>query len=277
VKSNWLVGKTVLITGASSGIGRSLTEILIRTYSCRVIGIGRDEQKMINLKISLGHLSDRFDYQLFDVSDQANWIDFSEMISHDQTSIDILINNAGVMSRLTSIEHAGDFASEQVRSIMATDFLGAVDAIARLLPVIRQSSTPAIINMSSAAAFAPMPGTAAYSAAKAALKAYSEALASETRKRIYVSAICPGFVRTDLFRGQDEGLKDERLRHFWMDSDRMARKIVKQMKRRKRQIFPGAQAKIIYTLVNLFGIHALDFFSFILRKAKVQLFSDVFD
>lgn len=277
MKSNWLVGKTVLITGASSGIGRSLTEILIRTYSCRVIGIGRDEQKMINLKTSLGHLSDRFDYHLFDVSDQANWIDFSETISHDQTSIDILINNAGVMSRLTSIEHAGDFASEQVRSIMATDFLGAVDAIARLLPVIRQSSTPAIINMSSAAAFAPMPGTAAYSAAKAALKAYSEALASETRKRIYVSAICPGFVRTDLFRGQDEGLKDERLRHFWMDSDRMARKIVKQMKRRKRQIFPGAQAKIIYILVNLFGIHALDFFSFILRKAKVQLFSDVFD
>ena len=277
MKSNWLVGKTVLITGASSGIGRSLTEILIRTYSCRVIGIGRDEQKMINLKSSLGHLSDRFDYHLFDVSNQANWIDFTETISHTQTSIDILINNAGVMSRLSSIEHAGNLASEQVRSIMATDFLGAVDAIARLLPIIRQSSTPAIINMSSAAAFAPIPGTAAYSAAKAALKAYSEALASETRKRIYVSVICPGFVRTDLFRGQNEGLKDKRLRHFWMDSDRMARKIVKQMKRRKRQIFPGAQARAIHILVILFGIHALDFFSFILRKAKVQLFSDVFD
>ena len=70
---NWLESKTVFLTGASSGIGRELTKLLIRLYGCKVIGVGLNEEKMRSLGVELGEQSALFEYRLFDVSRRENW------------------------------------------------------------------------------------------------------------------------------------------------------------------------------------------------------------
>ena len=96
-KVNWLTGKTVVVTGASSGIGREITKILIEKYSCKVIGIGRDEAKLKNLQNDLKGLSNLFSYKTFDVSELSRWEDFAKELVFTDVKVDVLINNAGVL------------------------------------------------------------------------------------------------------------------------------------------------------------------------------------
>ena len=70
---DWIYGKTVLITGASSGLGRALSVHLIKEQNCKVIGIGQSEKKMESLKEELTYLRDEFEYRIFDVSMEENW------------------------------------------------------------------------------------------------------------------------------------------------------------------------------------------------------------
>ena len=66
----WLKNKKVVLTGASSGIGKEITKILIEKYDCFVLGIGQNEQNMIELKNLLKERSHHFSYNLFDVSNK---------------------------------------------------------------------------------------------------------------------------------------------------------------------------------------------------------------
>jgi NAD(P)-dependent dehydrogenase (short-subunit alcohol dehydrogenase family) len=74
-----------------------------------------------------------------------------------------------------------------------------------MLPVLEQSDKPMIVNTSSAAAYMGFPGMAAYSASKAAQKTFSDSVARELRGRVRIISVCPGFVDTELFRGQSGG------------------------------------------------------------------------
>ena len=65
---NWLKDQTIVITGASSGIGRELSKLFIEKTGAHVIGIGRSEEKMKNFVAELGEKSELFSYELFDVS-----------------------------------------------------------------------------------------------------------------------------------------------------------------------------------------------------------------
>ena len=69
----WFDYKTVIVTGASSGIGKLLAEKLIRDHGCNVIGIARTESKLAALKEELGQFSHKFSYFAFDVSDKDKW------------------------------------------------------------------------------------------------------------------------------------------------------------------------------------------------------------
>jgi short-subunit dehydrogenase len=276
MKSNWLAGKSVLLTGASSGIGRDMTKLLICNFGCRVIGIGLNEAKMQTLAVELGAQADLFDYRLFDVSLRENWERFADELVNKGQAIDILINNAGIMPRFASIEAELPDIHHIVRRVMATNFYSTVDAVSLILPLLRRSETPAIINISSASAIAAMPGTAAYSAAKAAQRFFTECLSAELKGEVYVACVCPGFVRTELFREQKKGLSDRRLDYFYLPSDKAARKIVRGLSRQRRSITPGLDAKLIHFLYRILGIRSLDLFACLIKKVNAELFSDVF-
>lgn len=88
---DWIYGKTILITGASSGLGRAMTLQLIREHGCMVLGIGQSEEKMKSLIEELSYLRDQFKYWIFDVSQEENWNTFREELTYNNINVDLLI------------------------------------------------------------------------------------------------------------------------------------------------------------------------------------------
>ena len=73
--------RNVIVTGASSGLGKEMTLLLIRRYGCRVLGVARNEQKLRWVKTELGELSDRFEYMALDVSRRESWTKLARFVS----------------------------------------------------------------------------------------------------------------------------------------------------------------------------------------------------
>ena len=81
--SNWIDNKTVIITGASAGIGKGVTETIIKKHNCKVIGIARSQEKTEKFVEELGEYAKNFSYRLFDVSVKENWFEFAEYLKEN--------------------------------------------------------------------------------------------------------------------------------------------------------------------------------------------------
>lgn len=204
MKKTWLNGKTVIISGASSGIGLETARQLIDGYGCSVIGIAQNIAKLTKAKELLGS---NFSYYSFDIKSEENWKNFRDNLLEKGIIPDILINNAGILPRFSRFEK---YTDREIEDVLRINFLSAVYAVRTLLPLIGQSKTPAVINISSSAALAPVVGNSLYTASKAALKSFTECLQLESKER-YVAFVCPGFVKTDIFRNQSSGISDSKL------------------------------------------------------------------
>lgn len=275
MKKCWLNNKTVIVTGASSGIGRGITVKLIRDYGCQVCGVARSEEKMKSLVVELGEYGDRLTYRLFDVSKRDNWKSYAEHLQEKGIKPDILINNAGILPEFKSFER---FSAEEFENTIGVNFYGAVYSIKELLPIILESATPAIINIDSSAALMPLAGTCAYSASKAALKAFTEAVREELRGRCYVGVICPGFTKTDIFRSQNLTEKrEEKIIHAVSTSlDYAVNRIIKSIRKRRELIVIGADAQFMKIFGRLMPVKGGKAVSAILKKSGFKLFDGVF-
>ena len=182
MNKNYLYNKTVVITGASGGLGFAIAKILIEKYNCRIIGIARNKDK-IEKSIQTLTIKDKFSYQLFDVSKQQNWVDFYDFLIKNDISIDILINNAGFMLPFSKFEK---YTEEQIQDIVNTNFMANIFSIKTLLPLLKKSKTPAIINVCSSAGLCSVVGQSMYSATKSAMRSFTEALTQEYKKQIFV-------------------------------------------------------------------------------------------
>lgn len=177
--------KTALVTGATSGIGRAIALELAQA-DCRVIAAGRSQGALA------GIASDRITPLALDVMDRA-----AVVAALEGLSIDVLVNNAGMMPPL------GNFADADMddidRAIGVN--LTAVLALTRLVvPQMRQRGSGHVLFTGSAAAHAPFPNMAAYSAAKAGISGFAAALRADLAPHgIRVTEIVPGRVETALY------------------------------------------------------------------------------
>ena len=275
MKKCWLNNKTVIVTGASSGIGRGITVKLIKEYNCTVLGVARSEEKMKSLVAELGEYGERLSYRLFDVSNRDNWKSYAEYLQEKGIKPDILINNAGILPEFKSFER---FSAEEFENTIGVNFYGAVYSIKELLPIILESSTPAIINIDSSAALMPLAGTCAYSASKAALKAFTEAVREELRGRCYVGVICPGFTKTDIFRSQNltEKREEKIIRAVSTSLDYAVRRIIKSIRKRRELTVIGVDAQFMKIFGRLMPVKGGKAVSAILKKSGFKLFDGVF-
>ena len=276
MSKKWLDNKTILITGASSGIGGELAKIFITKHNAKVIGVGRSEEKMKNFKHSLGEYQGNFEYKLFDVGVEKNWKDLAESLQ-DKT-IDILINNAGVLPPFASIDKFFDMAAQddciEMQKIMNINFMSVVYSIKYLSEILEKSDSPAIINISSSAGLCALPGIAMYSASKAAVKNFTECLMLE--RDYYIGLVCPGFTKTNLFRNQVHSTDNKLIDFISTNLDKMAYKIYKGIAKKKKRMVMGFDAKAMDRLYRLCPKGSLKMFRSILKKSKVELFDDVF-
>lgn len=201
MKTYWFDYKTVIVSGASSGIGKGLVKKLINDHCCNVIGIARNETKMKALVEELGEKASRFSYYLFDVSVKENWENFAKQINENNIRPDMLINNAGILPRFDKFMH---YSLEEIDSFMQINFYSCVYSMHAMLPIILKSQSAAIVNVASSAALCSLAGTSIYSASKAALKSMTDAVREEYRDQCYFGLICPGFTKTDIFHNQKQ-------------------------------------------------------------------------
>lgn len=272
---NWLNNKTVIVTGASSGMGKGITEKLIKEHGCTVLGVARSQQKMEALVAELGEYADKFSYQLFDVSDRANWDNYLAYLEENNIQPDVLINNAGILPKFDKFQH---YSIEEIEKAMNINFYAAVYSMHALLPLILKSSSPAIINIDSSASLMSLAGTSVYSASKAALKSLTESMREELRGKCYVGIVCPGFTKTDIFRNQ--GSSDEKaqkmLNMVSTSCDRMVNMIMNGISKKHSLMVFGMDAAFMNYFGRLLPVQGGRLFSAVMKMSKLPLFDGVF-
>ena len=273
--TKWINGKTVIVTGASGGMGKGIAESLIKDHGCTVIGIARSEEKMKKVVEDLGPFADSFSYQLFDVSVEKNWLDFVKYLNDNDIHPDVLVNNAGILPKFDRFQN---YSIEYIEKAMNINFYSAVYSIHALLPILLESPSPAIINVDSSAALMTLAGTSVYSASKAALKSLTEALREELRGKCYVGIICPGFTKTDIFRDQastdDKGQKA--LNMVSTSCDRMVKMIMTDIKLRRPLGVHGFDAAFMNYFGRIMPVQGGRLFSTVMKMSKLPLFDPVF-
>ena len=267
--------KTVIITGASGGMGKGVAEKLIKEHGCTVIGIARSEEKMKKVVEELGDYADKFSYQLFDVAVEQNWLDFVEYLNGNNIKPDVLINNAGILPKFDKFQN---YTVEYIKKAMDINFYSAVYSIHALLPILLQSDSPAIINVDSSAALMTLAGTSVYSASKAALKSLSEALREELRGKCYVGIVCPGFTKTDIFRNQDStDAKGQKMLNMVSTScERMVKMIMNDIKAKRPLGVHGFDAAFMNYFGRIMPVQGGRLFSNVMKMSKLPLFDGVF-
>lgn len=164
-------GKVWFITGCSSGLGRALGEAALARGE-RVVLTARNPERLADTVAA--HPRSALAVAL-DVNDAAQ-IKAAVARAEDAFGpIDVIVNNAGHLT-LGAVEES---SAEDYRSMVETNFLAPFEVIRTIIPGMRSRRRGHIVNISSVGAYSPRPGASAYSAAKAALDAASEALAAE--------------------------------------------------------------------------------------------------
>jgi short-subunit dehydrogenase len=185
---------SVLITGASSGIGAALAEAYARAGSHLAL-TGRDQARLEAVATRCRAAGAEVATFALDVADRAA---MAELIARCDAAhpLDLVHANAGV-SGSTSGLAGGNRTEPVIRRIFAVNLDGVLNTILPVVPLMKERRRGQIAIMSSLAALLPLPGMAAYGATKAAVKSFGEALRMELRPHgIGVSVICPGYVRS---------------------------------------------------------------------------------
>jgi NAD(P)-dependent dehydrogenase (short-subunit alcohol dehydrogenase family) len=185
--------KTVLITGTSSGFGRSLVAEFLREGWTVIATLRNAEQRAELFKNEMSSAPDRLFLFSLDVSDAKDREAAAEFIAeHFEGRLDCLINNAGY-GLFGALE---DLSEEQIREQLEVNFFGLVLLTRGLLPQIRRAQGR-IINLSSVLGYTGMPLASLYCASKFAVEGFSEGLYHELKAHgVQVALVEPGAFRT---------------------------------------------------------------------------------
>jgi short-subunit dehydrogenase len=224
-----LKNKTVLITGASSGIGYSLAKLLPKE-NCSLALISRRKKILDDLVAELKNMGIPVKSYKCDVGNIDEVRNIFGQIKNDFGKIDIAILNAGVSSRADVINYSANLAKE----IFNANTFGIINCVEQLLPDFIQKKEGMIVGVSSLAESRGFPKSGFYNASKAAATLLLESLRVELKPHnVKVLIVKPGFVRTPMTD------KNEFHMPFLMNVDKAAKIILEGIKKEKRIIqFP---------------------------------------
>lgn len=182
------MNKVILITGASSGIGKVTAEYLT-AKGFKVYGTSRKPQPV----------HEGFTYLQLDVLDTASIQKAMDFIISEEGRLDVLINNAG-MGITGPIEET---PTEEMRRVFETNFFGTIDVMKAVLPIMRKQNNGLIINVTSIAGYMGLPFRGIYSATKSALEVVTETMSMEVKEfGIQLANVAPGDFATNIAAGR---------------------------------------------------------------------------
>lgn len=245
--------KTVIITGAGSGIGKACAEVFaVNGY--RIVINGRREDRLKQLKDELYSLG--YAEVLAVPGDVSNETDCQQLVNAAVGAfggIDVLINNAGVSMRALVEE----VDTQVLRKVMDVNFWGTVYCTKYALPHLLKAEG-SVVGVSSIAGKKGLPGRAGYSASKFAMEGFLESLRIENRKKnLHVLIACPGFTASEIRRtalAADGNVQGEspREEQKMMQPEEVAGHIYQAVVRRKPGIVLTANGRLTVLLNKFF-------------------------
>lgn len=230
-----LSDKTVIITGASSGLGAAVAVRLGRE-GMRVALAARRAASLEQVAAQIQAAGGQALVLPTDVRDQRAVQRMVASVLGEWGQIDVLFNNAGLGCEAP----VDQIDPDKLRNQVAVNVVGAIECAQAVLPAMRERNTGHIINVSSIAGLIPLPGWSTYSATKAAICAFSEAVRRELRgTQVRVTAFCPYWVETHLsplLEPPPPGQKPPHLLIPILKADAVAQAVIGLLRRPRRQL-----------------------------------------
>jgi short-subunit dehydrogenase len=212
-----LQGSRILVTGASQGIGRALA-VEAAKRGAKVLAAARSEELLRELAAEVRAAGGVIETVAADVTSAEDRQKMVEAARKYFGGLDVLINNAGI----GATGHLAEASPERLRKIFEVNFFGLTETTRLFLPLLKEGTNPAIVNISSIAARRGIPGRSEYSASKFAVQGFSEALRAELYKDgIDVLLVNPGLTQTNFSKNMLEQNARVKLDHMrgWTSQD----------------------------------------------------------
>lgn len=256
-----LVGKTVLLTGASRGIGLALARQLAQS-GCQLLLTALEEDELSAISKELTKLNINIHSFAVDLSDIDQRHLFLNKIKQSHRDLDILINNAGIGGQF------GRFVRQDwddIQRIISLNILASLHLTRELIPLLKKRPQAKIVNISSGVARLPYAGLAVYGASKGFISSFSESLACELyNTNIKVLCFHPAFTDTPFIKSSQMDL--QHVPQFMIHSaEKMAKRIIRAIKKDRLFVFSDT----LTTLSTLLGI-------LLPERLKIYLFKDIF-
>lgn len=248
----------ILITGASSGIGKDMAKILAKKGN-EIIIVARDENKLNETKIELEKKGANIITIATDLSKEENCIKIHEKVQ----DVDILINNSG-------FGDCGNFVKTNLEKEikMINTNIVAYHILTKLYLIdMKKKNSGKILNVASIAGFMPGPLMATYYATKAYVVRLSEAIREELEKeksKVKISILCPGPVATNFNKVANVKFKIREA-----DSMSVAKYAIKNLEKGKFYIVPGIDVKIAKIGAKIFPTKLVGKVAYIVQKRKL--------
>jgi NAD(P)-dependent dehydrogenase (short-subunit alcohol dehydrogenase family) len=252
-----LHGRTVLVTGAASGIGRE-TALLAARRGADLAICDVDDRGLDEVEAEVRALGRRVIGRHVDVADREQMRNFADAVHGEAPAVDLLVNNAGVGLAARFLETE----LEDWDWIVRINIMGVVHGCHFFVPKMVERGAGHVANLSSMAGFFASPALAAYTATKFAVLGLSEALREELQPHgIGVTAICPGIINTPITsharaRGaaDDPQVRDRLIALYGRRNygpERVARNILKAVERNRAVAPIAIEAWIAYAVTRI--------------------------
>ena len=247
---SYFSGKTAVVTGAGSGIGRALA-VQLAEQGCHLAISDIDEQGLAGtVELLRGRENLRVSSQRLDVSDRAAFAAYAAEAARFLGKVDVVINNAGVAARPLLLDEY-DYA--EYERVIGVNLWGVIHGSHEFLPHLLANPGSHLVNISSIFGLVAPPQNGAYCLTKFAVRGSTEALRADLADRdIHVSCVHPGVIATNI--ASAAGASDDVVRLFaekGMTADKAAAIILKGVARGKPRIMVTAGAWVLDFLQRL--------------------------
>jgi NAD(P)-dependent dehydrogenase (short-subunit alcohol dehydrogenase family) len=246
-------GKLVLVTGAASGIGHAVAVAFARA-GARLVVADVDRERLAKLVQALASQAPKPIAQVVSVADPEAMDRLAEAVHREAGPLDVLVNNAG-------IGYLGSFVDTPIeawRRVLDINVLGVVNGCRAFLPrMIAAGGSRRVVNVASAAAFAPALNMSAYAASKYAVMGLSDVLGMELAgTSVGVTSVCPGIINTAIVGSRAniaQSISDEqvdRLQRYYqakgVTAEVVAQAVVRGVREGRSLVLVGPKARSSY-------------------------------
>lgn len=247
-----IAGKTVVVTGGGSGMGRELVLQLLKG-GARVATVDVNPDSLAETQRLAGVGPERLMTLVGSVADRAFVEALSEKVAAALGPVDGVINNAGIIQPFVRLK---DLEWSAIDRVMQVNWFGTLYMVKSFLPGLLQRPDAHVVNIASMGGFLPVPGQSIYGASKAAVKLMTEALYAETQgTNLHVTVVFPGAVATNITTNSGVSIKGmdaaAASKHKTTTAADAAKQILDGMEANAFRVLVGSDAKFMDVIYRL--------------------------